>query len=268
MRNLIIFAASLLCVVTYCRANDSIADSIDTVQLVKPQHTAVIILAHPDDENWISGSLALWSEQGSKLQVIYASSGGAGKDRSGQNLRGIQLATQREKESINGLKVLGVSLPPIFLRFDDRKLETFQQKMTNRILAVCHQLKPQHLISFDSKGITGHKDHQFVHQLTNQLWRDKPSCGVAAGVILSNFVVSKSRASIAAQISANTQYKKIIRYYLSDDQISLSVDTSQQAAKRIAAFNVYKTQFSPELQSLWARFVQYSAAEDFIIIDY
>lgn len=57
-----------------------------------PLKTVLVVFAHPDDETWISGTLAKLASSGLKVIPLYVTSGDAGSDYSGANLSGLALA--------------------------------------------------------------------------------------------------------------------------------------------------------------------------------
>jgi N-acetylglucosamine malate deacetylase 2 len=62
--------------------------------------TVLVVLAHPDDETLISGTLAKLISRGCEVHVVYATSGDDGPDKTGHDLHGDTLAKLREQEAL------------------------------------------------------------------------------------------------------------------------------------------------------------------------
>ena len=219
------------------------------------------MLAHPDDETWLSGTLAHLAQQGHVLQVVYASSGGAGKDRSGRQLKGRALARVREQESRQALAALGVQQAPIFLNLPDRKLI---QSKTQALQAITQQLKqfsPDTVISFGHDGVTGHKDHILVGQITHTATEQLAK--TLGNLRLFQVAVSEQRAQLAQHIAEQHQHPYRIARPVANKHITEQIDVSAQNEKRVKAFQQHLPQFPPSLQALWQVFVSRAAYEEF-----
>ena len=85
-------------------------------------HNILVVVAHPDDETLVSGTLAKLIDRGCEATVVFTTSGDDGPDMTGQGLHGNALAEMREKEAQRSLNHIGVKNPPLFLRvsLDDK----------------------------------------------------------------------------------------------------------------------------------------------------
>ncbi len=227
----------------------------------------LIALAHPDDDTWLSGSLAKLAESGAQVIVVYATSGGAGSDYSGEGLSGDALSRVREEEAVRALTVLGVKEPPIFLRLPDGDLAKHSESFSAALVGLIERFQPQVLISFGGDGITGHKDHITVSTVAVDLVNTMEEKISVAEVELFQVMVSEYRAKLAESVAKEHQHPYRIRRPRIDSEVSIQVDVSKQSVKRLRAFREYKTQFPLSLQRLWEAFVSQSRIEEFHRVD-
>lgn len=226
-----------------------------------PLKSVLVFLAHPDDETWCSGTLAKLAKDGADLHVVYATSGGRGKDRSGQQRQGEILAQEREQESTHALKALGLPNPPIFLRIQDRELSEDVKTLAQRVHDLLEVHTPSAVFTFHADGITGHKDHKLVSQVISASLKRHPH-----QVKLFWFAVSQSRASHLERLSHQFNNPYVVKYPVADKNIHFKVNVENESQKRIEAFSHYQTQFPTSLQHLWKAFVSESIYEDWIDI--
>jgi LmbE family N-acetylglucosaminyl deacetylase len=142
------------------------------------------VFAHPDDETVCAGVLARAAAGGWEVRIIFATSGDAGEDVSGRNLKGAALGQEREREGTRALAVLGVKRPPTFLGFVDSTLARMQQPLTGRLMKELPGLKPDLILTFGPDGFTGHADHIAVGKATDEAARKvSPSAAVYHAVL-------------------------------------------------------------------------------------
>ena len=253
----------LLLSLALCFIHCSNASQNTILQNLFSKHVYLIILAHPDDETWMNGTLARLAQQKKTIHILYATSGGEGNDYSGQNLAGPQLARVREQETRNALKLLGVVQPPSFLRHQDKELSKSKIALLNDIENAIDHIHPDVIFTFEPNGITGHKDHKLVQRLTKQALAkaDQP-------IILVPFAVSKKRATILATIGEQIQNPYRIKHSYDDSLSLLNIQVNKVTSERINAFAAYPTQFPESLQTLWQAFVVAAPYEEFLIIEH
>lgn len=218
----------------------------------------LVVLAHPDDETWLNGTLALLASHKKQIRVLYATSGGAGNDYSSQGLSGERLALAREAECTSAHQALGMSSPPIFLRHGDQHLKHHKKSLKENILRNITTFKPDAILTFDQHGITGHKDHKLVSRITTQLHKD------LTNIKLYKVVISKSRTEVLHRLAKSLGHPYRIKHPVEDSKVSIRVDVQEFSEARINAFAQYPTQFPSSLQILWKTFVHSSDQEEFI----
>jgi len=219
-------------------------------------HNILVIMAHPDDETWISGTLAKLADGGLIIVPIYITSGDRGSDRSGQGLSGKDLAVVREKESLNASKKLGLSTP-IYMRFPDGKIQSHALLISEQLEYLKEEYKPELIFTFDPLGITGNKDHQAVSEIVSNTFKKNRIY----------FTISKSRADNFILFAKQHDLVFKIKEPVKNAEVSHKIDVTDYSKNRIAAIKQYKTQFPPLLVSVFSGFTKKEAIEELIIID-
>lgn len=231
-----------------------------TESLLPANSKVLVILAHPDDETWMSGTLARLSAEGHSVQVLYASSGDKGRDASGAGLAEQRLADQREQEAVNALKSLGIDSAPLFLRLPDGQLNRLREKMTEQLSNIIAP-QTQLLISFGDRGITGHPDHIAVKAASEALYQQLYTQGTAP--IFWQAIFSEDRNRVAVDVAESLNHPFRIPAPSKNTLISRTVDVSGFQTQRLAAFRQHKTQFPESMHALWLKFIENSTYEEF-----
>ena len=143
------------------------ADAASAQNHAKSAKVLLGVFAHPDDETTCAGVLARAAASGWEVRVIFATSGDAGSDVSGRNLKGAALGREREREGACALATLGVKRPPIWLSFGDGTLARSRSQVRERLLKELGGLKPDVIVTFGPDGVTGHADHIAVGSSTD-----------------------------------------------------------------------------------------------------
>lgn len=127
----------------------------------------VAVFAHPDDEAFgPSGTITKLSKT-RDVYILCATRGEAGG-----NLE--NLGKVREKELLKSAKILGVK-KVYFLGFKDGTLSNaLYHKLVQKIEGKLNLLKPETLITFEPRGISGHIDHITVSMVTSYVFYRLP----------------------------------------------------------------------------------------------
>ncbi|SFD04751.1 PIG-L deacetylase family protein [Pseudoalteromonas denitrificans] len=224
---------------------------ICSCQNVNNNTNIIAVFAHPDDETWISGTLAKLASQGLNVTPIYLTSGDKGRDLSGSKLSGAQLAIKRESEAINACQVLGLS-SPIFLRFPDGKVHLNQIEVKNKLHQVIHEKKPMAIFTFEAQGITGNRDHRFVSKIVRTEFDNK----------VISFAVSQNRANKFYDYAKKHAVEYKIKNPILDSEVFYQIDVGAFHQKRVEAMSQYKTQFPMELVSAFSDFAKEIKVEE------
>jgi len=148
---LILFSVALLA--DGCKNRDN------QIPANKKEGTICAILAHPDDETIISGTLAKLADLGFEIWIVYATSGDDGPDETGRGLHGNNLAQVREAEVVDALRSIEIEIPPIFLRYPDGHVHENIDSLQNDLISIMDDIRPNIIIGFGPDGITGDWDH-------------------------------------------------------------------------------------------------------------
>ena len=135
---------------------------------MKKNSPVVGIFAHPDDESFgPSGTIAKYAQK-RDVYVICVTDG----DARGNNLHNLDLI--REKELKKSAKILGVK-KVFFLRYRDGELNNnLYHQVAGRIKRILDKLKPEILLTFEMRGLSGHIDHVFCSMVTSYLFFQSP----------------------------------------------------------------------------------------------
>lgn len=125
----------------------------------------VAIFAHPDDEAFgPAGTLALLAKE-RPVYIICVTNGDAGINSHRDQERA--LAEIRREELEASAKVLGIQ-NVYFLDYNDGTLcNNFYDAIADKIEKILDELKPDILLTYDQRGITGHLDHIAVSMITS-----------------------------------------------------------------------------------------------------
>lgn len=189
------------------------------------------IFAHPDDETYrCGGTLTLLARRSVRVQVLTATRGEAGACGDPPLCRPEELPFVREEELRGACAALGV-LPPRLLAYQDGRLDQVApEQLTERILDVVRQLRPQVMLTFRPDGLSGHPDHIAIGKCAAEAFR-------RAGDIAALYTVAVPR-SVAERLGL--QHLRSVP----DEAISLTVDDSPVWEAKLAAVRCHATQLS------------------------
>jgi LmbE family N-acetylglucosaminyl deacetylase len=129
----------------------------------------VAMFAHPDDESFgPAGTLALLSKD-YDIHLITATRGEAGENhREDAGTR--PLAEVRTEEVRTAAQALGIQNVHI-LNFPDSGLcNTLFGTVLKETEQICKLVKPEKIITFEPKGLTGHMDHIFMTNIATSVF--------------------------------------------------------------------------------------------------
>ncbi|WP_223295932.1 PIG-L deacetylase family protein [Shewanella sediminis] len=218
--------------------------------------SVVVIFAHPDDETWISGTLAKLSDHGVKVFPVYATSGDAGSDHSGQGLSGSELALIREQEAIAASQILGLQ-SPIFLRLPDGKLNKYSEEIIKQLNSILEQEKPTAILTFVEGGITDNRDHKTLNRLVSAHFNR----------LAGYFGVSYYRAESLAKSANKFGFDYKVAMPIEDAGVTIRVDVSSYKTKRVKAMASHKTQFPSIMIKAYTDYAESVPLEEIITIN-
>lgn len=138
------------------------ANKTDISSTHKP--VLVAVFAHPDDEAFgPAGTLALYSKTHDVYLLCATKGEEGGKDK--------KIAQIRQKELLASAKILGVK-KVFFLGFKDGSLcNNLYHKLAAKIEEKFKELKPEIVITFEPRGISGHIDHMVISMVTTYVYK-------------------------------------------------------------------------------------------------
>lgn len=126
------------------------------------QETVLFLFAHPDDEQYMAGTIQKLIAIGHLVYVAYTTSGKNGDDKTGLYGSGTQaLADARELEAISSLTNLGVNPARIYaLRGDDDALNIplIVSELSSRLTT--DGVTVDAIITFDNVGVYDNNEHK------------------------------------------------------------------------------------------------------------
>ncbi len=256
MRTIAIFAAAAIAAFDVFSTASYAQD-----QAEQPKEKVLIVVAHPDDEFMMNGTVAMLTDSKYDVSVVYATSGDAGLDVSGHGLKGESLAKEREKEVASALKILEVQNDPIFLRFKDGHLPEGRDQLAEKFTKIIAETKPAIVITFGPDGVTGHTDHIAVCSAVTEAFDDQKSTSCKA---LLNFAVSNKRTE-ALKNCSDVSYVENFFEGVANSSINIVVDTTKYRQQRIDAFFIHHTQFNQNYRTAWVKFTEDCPYEEFVI---
>ncbi|PJF44696.1 MAG: GlcNAc-PI de-N-acetylase [Phototrophicales bacterium] len=141
----------------------------------------LVALAHPDDESFGSGALlAKYTAEGTDVYYICATLGDRGTIAPEYLERYGSVAATRDAELNCAAEVLGLKHVYKFGYRDSGMMgspdnddpsclwQADEDEVTERIVAVIREVKPQVVLTFDPFGAYGHPDHIYMHRVTTR----------------------------------------------------------------------------------------------------
>ncbi|BAJ03706.1 hypothetical protein SVI_3735 [Shewanella violacea DSS12] len=226
---------------------------IEENNITKPR-AILVLLAHPDDETWVSGTLAKLAANGFKVIPVYATSGDRGTDHSGKNLSGDALAKVREAEAVAACEVLGLEAP-IFLRFADGSLALQSQRLVKEIQAMVEEIRPVAVLSFGPGGVTGNRDHIAVSTLVSQYFPMQAVYFAVSDTQAENLTASALKFGLDYRVAAP----------IPDQEVRVRVQLDDFAAVRALAMAKHVTQFPPVMINAFADYIESAVVEELVI---
>lgn len=138
------------------------SNQILTADDVKNLGTILFIGAHPDDETFTAGGLLAAAVANGQKVIIVTATKGEGGVQDESRWPANQLASIREAEMIEALKILGCNQHH-WLDYTDGGCATDSgDRALQRIKEVIEENQPDTILTFGPDGLTGHPDHQTV----------------------------------------------------------------------------------------------------------
>lgn len=191
----------------------------------------VAIIAHPDDETAMAGTLAKLAEK-RDVYIICITSGDAGENH--HDKKEELLVLLREDELRASAQLLGVKHVS-YVGFNDGSLSnSLYHDIARKIENKLKEIQPNTLITFEPRGITGHIDHIVVSMVTTYLYHRVPYVKTLMYACMSEAQRKVAAALPEYFIYFPPGYKK--------SEVDEVVDVSAYWGKKIAAIRSHKSQ--------------------------
>jgi N-acetyl-1-D-myo-inositol-2-amino-2-deoxy-alpha-D-glucopyranoside deacetylase len=143
----------------------------------------LVVLAHPDDESLVSGTMAHYADAGVSVTLLCATRGEVGEIADGTDATPESLGAHREQELRDAAAILGV-VDVRFLPFRDSGMAGTPENDDPRSLyqapvddviepmaALMRDVSPRAVVTWDATGGYGHPDHVRVHDCATAAFR-------------------------------------------------------------------------------------------------
>ena len=140
---------------------------------VKRQPRILIVLAHPDDETLVSGTIALNIHAGASVCLVCATNGGGGLAPAETSEK--ELSEMRKESLKQACAILGVQRLELLesrIQLDHSLNRTNYAAVIDKhrqwVMELLDDFLPDTVITFGPEGLTGHATHIMVGLLTTQ----------------------------------------------------------------------------------------------------
>lgn len=211
----------------------------------------VAVFAHPDDEVFgPGGTLAKFAEE-RDVYVICVTNGDAGINSSGKTK---ELGLMRQEEMLASTGIIGVK-KVFFLGYKDGTLtNNMYHEIAEKIEKIVTQIKPEILMTFEPRGVSGHIDHMAVSMITSFVYEKSP--------------IVKQLWYYCLTAAARKFYKPYFIYFppgYKESEIDKVVDVTSVWEKKIAAMHKHETQ-KHDIERLLGVFQKRKKEEYFMIL--
>jgi LmbE family N-acetylglucosaminyl deacetylase len=135
-----------------------------------PQSQVVLVIAHPDDEIFVSGTLCLLADKGLRITIVCMTDGEGGSEELLHPRSGVSLGSIRRHElSLSGwvlgaTDVLFLSYPDVPEPVGPKPEEWDEAAVTASLALIFRERNPDLILTHGPRGGYGHPAHKVVHQ--------------------------------------------------------------------------------------------------------
>lgn len=218
----------------------------------KTRNTALVaIFAHPDDEAFgPCGTLAIFAKT-RDVYIICVTNGDAGINSSSENKK---LEEIRHEEMVKSTGCMGVK-KVFFLGYNDGSLNNnLYHEIAGKIQKILKNLRPEILLTFEPRGVSGHIDHVAVSMVTSYVF-EKLSFVKELWYYCHSEVVHALQQEYFIYFPPG--YKK--------SDISKTLDISVVWDKKVEAMHHHLSQ-KHDIDRILAQYPKRPKTEDFIIL--
>jgi LmbE family N-acetylglucosaminyl deacetylase len=213
--------------------------------------TLVVVVAHPDDDTFgCAGTVALHADDpGFRFVLVHVTSGEAGEIAEGSGATRATLGAVREEEDRRSWIALGREPDRHeFYRLPDGEVaHAGVDALTERLVALVVEERPDVVLTFGPEGITGHPDHIATGVAATAAFHAVRAGGDGPRRLLHQAIAdSEIRAWNEELVAAGRDPYDPTELYrprgVPDETIGVVVDCSSVATHKIAALREHRTQ--------------------------
>jgi len=190
------------------------------------------VFAHPDDETFGPGAtLAKYAAAGATVDIIMATRGEGGENNLIQKTNE-PLGKIRERELRNADKILGVNQIDFLDYVDGELRQSIYFDIAKKIIAKIEIFKPDVIITFEPRGVSGHLDHIALSFITTYAY-------------LKTNIAKKLYYSCISDTARNQRGHEYFIYFpdgYSDKEITTRIDVGSSWETKKRAMHEHKTQ--------------------------
>jgi LmbE family N-acetylglucosaminyl deacetylase len=201
--------------------------------------TILAVFAHPDDEITVGAVLARYADEGHDVYLATITSGQQGVGNT-DIPAGDELGKAREAEARCSAQKLGIH-EPFLLGFQDGNIASRRVigPITERVLEVINEVKPDIIITFDGGGITGHPDHRIAGAVTTEAFlRQKRLTHLPAKLYYVAIPESALPDPLPRGFDSQTSP-------IHDSFITTAIDSAKYGDQVFEAMQCHQTQWAP-----------------------
>ena len=215
--------------------------------------TVVGIFAHPDDETFGPGGTLATLAQKHDVYIICATNGDG---KMGNRKEEVALGKIRKKELKASAKILGVK-KVFFLGYRDGGLQhNVYHRLAEKVLAVLKTLKPEILITFEPRGVSGHIDHIVMSMVTSFVFPKVKS---------AKKIMKYCLPIVHSDLMSKDYFIHFPRGY-AESEIDEVVDTNAVWDTKVAAMHEHKSQMH-DVTRILSRTKHLPHRENFLVIE-
>lgn len=152
---------------------DELEKKTNVTSASSEKKTILAILAHADDEFFISPLLSKYNKE--NIYWVVAANGDLGVREHANIPAGDSLKQLRRREAFCTSKTLNIN-SPIFLDYGDGTLNVWENfyPLNQKIDSLFNLLKPDVVITWGPEGGYGHPDHRMIGNITTEIFQKRP----------------------------------------------------------------------------------------------
>lgn len=213
------------------------------------------IFAHPDDEIFAGGTLATFAQE-RDVYLICLTNGEAGINSSNKP---DELGSVRKEELKASAEILGVK-EVFFLNFPDGELtNNLYSIIANKIRKILQKLDPEILLTFDTRGVSGHADHVITALITTYVFEKEPN-------VKELWYYGFDEAERAVFKKHFEDFFVYIPPGFNKSEISKTIDATPVWDKKLAAMQKHESQ-KHDIEKLVEIFAKQNKEEYFVILN-